>query len=108
MDENQKIRVEIAYALPQEQQLVSILVDDAITVEEAIQLSGILEHYPDIKLSSINRVGIFGKLTKLDKTLSEGDRVEIYRPLIADPKEVRRQRAAKGKVMTKGAAEKGV
>ena len=106
MVEQQKIHVEVAYALPKEQQILSLNVDSGTTVEQAIQLSGILEHYADIDLSK-NKVGIFGKFAKLDKALQEGDRVEIYRPLIADPKEVRRKRAAEGKVMTKGAAAKG-
>ena len=106
MDDKHKIKVEVAYALPNEQQLLTVHVDNGATLEEAIQLSGMLDHYPDIQLGTVNRVGIFGKLAKLDKVLSEGDRVEIYRPLIADPKEVRRKRAAEGKVMTKGAAEK--
>ena len=63
-----------------------------------------LERFPQIDLND-NKVGVFGKLTKLDAELRSGDRVEIYRPLIADPKEVRRQRASEGKVMKKGAAE---
>ena len=106
MDEVQKIHIEVAYALPQEQQILSLNVDSGTTVAQAIELSGILEQYPDIDLGK-NKVGIFGKLAKLDKALQEGDRVEIYRKLIADPKEVRRKRAAEGKVMTKGAAAKG-
>jgi len=106
MDDKHKIKVEVAYALPAEQQLIAVHVDSGATIEDAIKLSGILDHFPGIELGTVNRVGIFGKLAKLDKVLSEGDRVEIYRPLIADPKEVRRKRAAEGKVMTKGAAEK--
>lgn len=72
------------------------------SVAEAIAQSGILEQFPDIDLDT-NKVGIFGKLGKLTDGLHAGDRVEIYRPLIADPKEVRKQRAAQGKVMKKGA-----
>jgi putative ubiquitin-RnfH superfamily antitoxin RatB of RatAB toxin-antitoxin module len=106
MDEQQLIKVEVAYALPEDQQIFSLNVDRGTTIEQAIHLSGILEHYADIDLGNINKVGIFGKLAKLDKVLQEGDRVEIYRPLQADPKEVRRKRAAEGKVMTKGAASK--
>ena len=63
--------------------------------------SGILDEFPEIRLSE-NKVGIFGKLAKLSATLRDGDRIEIYRALIADPKEVRRQRAAEGKRMKKG------
>jgi len=106
MSDNQTIHVEIAYALPDEQHLLSLNVNIDSTIEMAIQLSGLLEQYPDIDLGKTNKVGIFGKLAKLDKVLKAGDRVEIYRPLIADPKEVRRKRAAEGKVMTKGAKEK--
>ena len=57
--------------------------------------------FPEIDLS-VNQIGIFGKLTQLDHVMRERDRIEIYRPLIADPKEIRRQRAAEGKVMKKG------
>ena len=106
MPDNQKIHVEVAYALPNEQDLLSVNVDTGTTIQEAVQLSGVLEKHPDIDLGKTNKIGIFGKLAKLDKILKDGDRVEIYRPLIADPKEVRRKRAAEGKVMTKGAKEK--
>lgn len=108
MPDNQKIHIEVAYALPDEQHLLALNVDVGSTVETAIGVSGLLELYPDLKLGTTNKIGIFGKLAKLDKVLKEGDRVEIYRPLIADPKEVRRKRAAAGKVMTKGAKEKNV
>lgn len=103
MAENEKIRVEVAFALPEEQAILSLYVQSGTTVEQAVQLSGILERFPQIDLS-VHKLGIFGKLTKGDAALKEGDRVEIYRSLIADPKEVRRKRAEEGKVMTKGAA----
>ena len=70
------------------------------------QLWHFIERYPEIQLGTTNKVGIFSKISKMDAVLREGDRVEIYRPLIADPKEVRRQRAEEGKVTKKGAAEK--
>ncbi len=98
------IGVEVAYALPDEQQIVALEVEEGTTVERAIALSGLLERYPDIDLGD-NKVGIFGKLAKLDKPLHAGDRVEIYRHLIADPKQVRKQRAAEGKRMKKGGGE---
>lgn len=104
MAQNDKIKVEVAYALPDEQVLLEVMVDPGTTLGDAIRLSGVLERYPDIALDTHNKVGIFGKLAKMDKILQPGDRVEIYRPLIADPKEVRRKRAEEGKVMTKGAA----
>lgn len=86
------ITVEVAYALPDEQVIMSLEVADNTSVEQAIKRSGILERYPQINMDS-DKVGIFGKICKLDATLSHKDRIEIYRPLIADPKESRRQKA---------------
>ena len=96
-----KIMIEVSYALPKKQIIIPILVDKDISVKEAIELSGILKKFKEIDLS-LNQVGIFGKLTTLDKILRDRDRIEIYRPLIADPKEIRRKRAAEGKEMKKG------
>lgn len=95
------IKYEVAYALPDEQVILEVSAGEGATVEEVIRLSGILDHYPEIDLDQ-NKFGIFGKAAKLDAVLYPGDRVEIYRPLIADPKEVRRKRAAQGKKMKKG------
>ena len=102
MDYAEPLTVEVAYALPQRQLILEVQVDGGATAEQAIRASGILEQFPEIDLQG-SRVGIFGKPCKLTDTLSNGDRVEIYRPLIADPKEIRKQRAAKGKEMRKGA-----
>ena len=99
-----KIRVEVAYALPHQQVLLEVFLAPAATVEEAIRRSGLLTQFPEIDLAR-NKVGIFSKLVKLDETVRDRDRVEIYRPLIADPKEVRRQRADAGKAMKKGSKE---
>ncbi|RMG54077.1 MAG: RnfH family protein [Gammaproteobacteria bacterium] len=96
------IPVEVAYALPDEQILVELEVPEGTTVQQAIEQSGIPERFHDIELGKRNKVGIWGKLTKLDTVLRAHDRVEIYRPLIADPKEVRKKRAAEGKRMKKG------
>ena len=96
-----KIMIEVSYALPKKQIIIPILVAKDISVKEAIELSGILKKFKEIDLS-LNQVGIFGKLTTLDKILRDRDRIEIYRPLIADPKEIRRKRAAEGKEMKKG------
>lgn len=96
------ISVEVAYALPAEQVIVRVDAQAGTTVEEAIRRSGLLERFPEIDLAT-NKVGVFGKLAKLGDSLKAGDRVEIYRPLIADPKEARKKRAAEGKVMKKGA-----
>ncbi len=99
-----EITVEVAYALPNEQLIIPIKVANGATAEEAINASGIIGKFSDIDLS-INKIGIFGKLAKLDTKLRHLDRVEIYRPLIADPKEVRKQRAADGKIMKKGGGD---
>lgn len=95
------IHVELVYALPEQQSLVRIQVGEGATVEDAIRASGLLEAFPEIDLGR-NKVGIFSKLVKLDEKVRDRDRVEIYRPLIADPKEVRRKRAEEGKVTKKG------
>lgn len=91
-----KITVEVCYALPEKQTLLSLEVEASATIEDIIRQSGIIELHPQIDLTQ-NKVGIFSKLAKLTDTLHDGDRVEIYRPLIADPKEVRKQRAEKNK-----------
>lgn len=99
-----EIRVEVAYALPQEQVVLSLPVAPGTTIQQAIEQSGILKKFPDIDLAR-NKLGIFGKLSKPETVLRDRDRVEIYRPLIADPKEVRKKRAEEGKVMKKGAGD---
>lgn len=100
----EQMRVEVVYALPNKQDIVVIGLDEGATVLQAIERSGLLEKYPEIDLSK-NKLGVFAKLVKLETVLRHRDRVEIYRPLIADPKAVRKQRAAEGKVMKKGAGE---
>jgi len=100
-----KIAVEIIYATEGQQDLLAVDVEPGTTVEQLIEFSGITEKYPEIDIAKNNKVGIFGKLTKLNTVLREKDRVEIYRPLIADPKEVRRKRAAEGKRMKKGGGD---
>ena len=101
---DEKIMVEVVYATKEKQLLLEVNVNKNATVEEAIRKSGILGEFPEIDLS-VNKVGVFSKLSKLDKVLRNKDRVEIYRKLIADPKEVRKQRAAEGKRMKKGGGE---
>ncbi len=90
--------VEVAYALPSEQLIIPTSVPPEANAEAAIRASGILKKFPEIDLN-VNQIGIFGKLSKLDASLRNLDRIEIYRALIADPKEVRKQRAEEGKVM---------
>ena len=84
------MNVGICYAKAARQLWINIEVPDGATVKDAIEQSGVLEKFPDIDLDE-QKVGIFGKLTKFDATLSEGDRVEIYRPITADPETVERR-----------------
>lgn len=95
------LNIELVYALPDEQILLKRSVPAGTTVAAAIRASGLLDKRPEIDLDK-NKVGIFGKLSKIDAVVRDKDRIEIYRSLIADPKEVRRKRAEQGKVMKKG------
>lgn len=90
------IEVEVAYARPDRQVVLVVRCVPGVTIEQVILQSAILRRFPEIDLAH-NKVGIFGRLCALDVPVRAGDRVEIYRALIADPKEVRRQRAARGK-----------
>lgn len=96
------INVEVTYALPQRQELVQLRLPAGATVRDAVEASGLLQKYPDIEIDGRNKLGIYAKLAKADAVLRDRDRVEIYRPLIADPKAVRKKRADEGKVMKKG------
>ena len=95
------IRVEVAYARPDRQVIIPVDAPAGATVEQVIVQSRIQEQFPEIDLQSA-KVGVFGKLGKLSALVRAGDRVEIYRPLLADPKLVRKQRAAEGARMRKG------
>lgn len=86
------ISVEVVYALSEKQYQLYVKVEQGSTVEQAILKSGLLELRQEIDLAS-NKVGVYSRPVKLDDVVQEGDRIEIYRPLIADPKELRRQRA---------------
>ena len=86
--------VEVSYASTREQLIISVNVPIDFNVKQAIEKSGIQKKFPEIDLGK-NNVGIFGKKTTLDQPLNNRDRIEIYRPLILDPKEMRRKRAAK-------------
>ncbi|TPH19371.1 RnfH family protein [Litorilituus lipolyticus] len=90
------IHVEVVYGLPHKQKLLSLPVPLGTTVEQAIQESGMLVLFSEIDLK-VNKVGIWNRAVKLSEQLSDLDRIEIYRPLIADPKEVRKRRAEKAK-----------
>ena len=96
-----RIHVEVAYARSNEQVILALDVAPGTTLQQAVEQSGILKRFPEIDLQK-QKAGMFGKLKKPDQVLQAGDRVEIYRPLIADPKKVRKERAAAGKRMKKG------
>ncbi len=85
--------IEVVYALPDRQELVSLQLPEEATVRDALDASGLLQRYPDIDIDGVNKIGVFAKLVKTDTVLRDYDRVEIYRPLKADPKQVRKQRA---------------
>ena len=97
-----KISVEVAYALPQKQIILECEVDAGSSARTVVLGSGIDKHFPEIDLAGCE-LGVFAKAVADDYELQAGDRIEIYRPLIADPKEVRRERAARGLKMKKGA-----
>ncbi|MEW6445038.1 MAG: RnfH family protein [Pseudomonadota bacterium] len=102
--QDETIAVEVAYALPDRQTLLKLRVSRGSRVEEVVRRSGILERHPEIDLA-VNKLGIFAKPVTGERELRAGDRIEIYRPLIADPKAVRKQRAEEGKRMKKGGGE---
>lgn len=90
------INIEVVYGLPHKQTLLTLKIAENSTVLQAIEASGIQKIYTDIDLNE-NKVGIWNRTCKSTDTLSEGDRVEIYRSMVADPKEVRKRRAEKAK-----------
>ena len=96
----EKIRVEVAYATPESQKILSLEVEQGATAEQVAALSGITKIYPEIDLATAalgifgNALGARGLPAASEYVMKDGDRVEIYRPLIADPKEVRKKRAA--------------
>ncbi len=104
MADADKIAIEVVYALPDEQVIIPLEIEAGATCAQAITRSGMQSRFPEIDLA-VNKVGVFGKLGRLDAVLRDGDRVEIYRSLRADPKEIRKQRAAEGKKMKKGGGE---
>ncbi|MDR2366358.1 MAG: RnfH family protein [Zoogloeaceae bacterium] len=101
MSEEHGLRVEVVYALPEKQEIVSLRLPPGSCLRAALEASGLLRKYPEIDPEN-GKFGIFSKLAKVDAPLRDRDRVEIYRPLIADPKQIRQQRAAEGKGLRKG------
>jgi putative ubiquitin-RnfH superfamily antitoxin RatB of RatAB toxin-antitoxin module len=96
-----RIEVEVAYAKPEQQVILKVSGPEGMTIEDAVQRSGILDQFPEIDPGTM-KVGVFGKAAKKIDALRDGDRVEIYRALIADPKAARKRRAAEGKRLRKG------
>lgn len=92
MNGRPRIRVEVVYALRERQVLIALEMEAGSTVRQAVERSGILERFPRIELAR-DGVGVFGKIADLDAPVRDGDRVEIYRPLVADPKDARREKA---------------
>jgi len=104
---SKEIDIEIAYALANKQVILAQKIDSSMKPREALKASNILESFPELDLDNID-IGVFGKAIKDDYSLQQGDRIELYRPLIADPKEVRRQRAKKGLATKKGGGKKEI
>lgn len=98
------MKIEVCYALPAKQEIVTVELSAQAALADAVKASGLIEKHPEISLEE-GKFGVYGKICRSDTLLREGDRVEIYRPLIADPKEVRRKRAEEGKAMKKGGGE---
>ena len=92
--EQKTIHIEVVFAMPDQQELLALDVAEGTTIAQAINLSGIAELFDGIELNS-NQVGIFSQKATMDQVLRDGDRVELYRPLLADPMESRRRRALK-------------
>ncbi|WP_299022147.1 RnfH family protein [uncultured Photobacterium sp.] len=97
ISEDKLIHVEVVYALPQVQRVIKLAITPDTKVQEIIEQSGVLEMYSEIDLKK-NKVGVYSRNVRLDATVHDGDRIEIYRPLLADPKEIRRKRAEQAKL----------
>ena len=93
---SETLSIEVCYALADEQTVLAVELAPGATVRQAIDASGILARHPDIDLAR-SKVGVYGKLKPLDATLAGHDRVEIYRPLIVDPKAARQRRVDKSR-----------
>lgn len=86
------VRVEVIYALPEQQTILAVEVGQGTTIRQAIVASGVLERHPEIDLAAAD-FGVWNEKVDPDYCVNDGDRIEIYRPLVADPKTMRRQRA---------------
>ncbi len=92
-----KVTIEVVYGVPHKQKILTLLVDEGSSVEQAILDSGVIALFPEIDLT-VNKVGVWNRAVKLSDTVNDLDRIEVYRPLIADPKDVRKRRAEKAKL----------
>jgi uncharacterized protein len=91
---DRRVRVTLVYALPDAQEALELELPEGVTAGRALSLSGMLERYPEIDEDTVT-LGIYGRTVAADTMLKDGDRIEIYRPLVADPKLARRRRAAR-------------
>jgi putative ubiquitin-RnfH superfamily antitoxin RatB of RatAB toxin-antitoxin module len=91
-----QLAIEVVYGTPTRQEIISCIIEPNTTIEQAILASGIMEEFPEIDLA-VNNVGIWNRAAKLKDIVKDLDRIEVYRPLLADPKEVRKRRAEKAK-----------
>ncbi|MBB1270662.1 RnfH family protein [Shewanella sp. SR44-3] len=94
--ETEKFAVDVVYALPHQQKIITVTVEPGTRFIDAVQMSQIVSFFPEIDLATV-KLGTFSRQVKHDDVLEPGQRIEIYRPLIADPKDVRRKRAEKAK-----------
>lgn len=92
----EQFTIEVVYGTPTKQEIINCIVEPNTTIEQAILASGIVDEFPEIDLS-VNNVGIWNRVAKLTDIVKDLDRIEVYRPLLADPKEVRKRRAEKAK-----------
>lgn len=105
MTDPKTLSVEVVYALPDRQSIVSLVVPEGTTVLEAAKQSGLESQFDDLQINEDSLMGVFGQRAAQTQALRDGDRVEIYRPLLADPKEVRKERAARAKARREGQSE---
>ena len=98
MEDVNMIEIEVAYALPEKQKILKVMVEEGSTIRQAAQQSTIVDEFPDLNLDEA-KYGIFAKASRAPDTdtVRDGDRIEIYRPLLIDPKQARANRAAKNK-----------
>jgi hypothetical protein len=88
----ESLRVEVVYALPGGEDAVSLELRPGATAADAVRASGLLQRHPEIELGR-HRIGIYGRVVEGGSPLADGDRVEVYRPLLVEPKDARRRRA---------------